>query len=101
MKHARHQNVDTMMRAKARILKLKARLVAHGNRQMLNDILGAKDVDSPTVSMAVVNVLLHTAASGNWKKRVVDIAGAYLNANLSEPEFMRIPSNVASLIETI
>lgn len=81
-------------------LKLKARLVAHGNRQMMDDIFGAKDVDSPTVSMAVVNVLLHMAASGNWKKRVVDIAGAYLNASLKEPEYMRIPSNVVSLIET-
>ena len=80
-------------------LKLKARLVAHGNRQILDDLFGAKDVDSPTVSLAVVNILLQLAAAGNWKKRVVDIAGAYLNADLKTPEYMRIPANVVAMIE--
>lgn len=85
--------------ADKRYLKLKARLVAHGNRQILDELFGAKDVDSPTVSLAVVNILLQLAAAGNWKKRVVDVAGAYLNADLKVPEYMRIPANVVALIE--
>ena len=85
--------------ADKKYLKLKARLVAHGNRQILDDLFGAKDVDSPTVSLAVVNILLQLAAAGNWKKRVVDIAGAYLNADLKTPEYMRIPANVVAMIE--
>ena len=85
--------------ADKRYIKLKARLVAHGNRQILDDLFGAKDVDSPTVSLAVVNLLLHLAAAGNWKKRVVDVAGAYLNADLKEPEYMKIPANVVAMIE--
>ena len=85
--------------ADKKYIKLKARLVAHGNRQILDDLFGAKDVDSPTVSLAVVNMLLHLAAAGNWKKRVVDVAGAYLNADLKIPEFMRIPADVVAMIE--
>ena len=85
--------------ADKRYLKLKARLVAHGNRQILDELFGAKDVDSPTVSLAVVNLLLHLAAAGNWSKRVVDVAGAYLNADLKTPEYMRIPANVVAMIE--
>jgi hypothetical protein len=85
--------------ADKRYLKLKARLVAHGNRQIMDQIFGAKDVDSPTVSLAVVNMLIQMAAAGNWAKRVVDVAGAYLNADLKTPEYMRIPKNVVDLIE--
>ena len=85
--------------ADKRFLKLKARLVAHGNRQILDEIFGAKDVDSPTVSLAAVNMLLHMAAAGGWKKRVVDVAGAYLNATLKTPEYMRIPAKVVDIIE--
>ena len=85
--------------ATKKYIKLKARLVAHGNRQILDDLFGAKDVDSPTVSLAVVFILLQMAAAGNWAKRVIDVAGAYLNADLKEPEYMRIPANVVELIE--
>ena len=85
--------------ADKRYLKLKARLVAHGNRQILDELFGAKDVDSPTVSLAVVSMLIQLAAAGNWKKRVVDVAGAYLNADLKTPEYMRIPANVVAMIE--
>ena len=58
----------------------------------------AKDVDSPTVSLAVVNMLLQMAADleGNWAERVVDVADAYMNVDLKTTEFMRIPANIAS-----
>ena len=80
-------------------LKLKARLVVHGNRQIIDELFGAKDIDSPTASLASINILLHMAAAGGWHKRVVDVAGAYLNADLKEPEFMRIPRNVIDIIK--
>jgi hypothetical protein len=67
--------------------------------ERMDEIFGAKDVDSPTVSLAVVNMLIQMAAAGNWVKRVVDAAGAYLNADLKTPEYVRTPKNVVDLIE--
>ena len=65
--------------ASNRFLKLKARLVAHGNRQIIDEVFGAKATDSPTASLAGVFILLHLAAANGWGKTVADIGGAYLN----------------------
>ena len=86
--------------ADKKFLKLKARLVVHGNRQIMDELFGAKDIDSPTVSLATVNILLHMAAAGGWHKRVADVAGAYLNAELTEPEYMKIPRNIIDILST-
>jgi hypothetical protein len=85
--------------ASNKFLKLKARLVAHGNRQIIDEVFGAKATDSPTVSLAGVFILLHLAAANGWSKTVADIGGAYLNGILKAPEYMRISSNVVNLVK--
>lgn len=80
-------------------IKLKARLVAHGNRQLFDEIFGSHDVDSPTASLAVILILLHLTAKEGWKVRVTDVAGAYLNADLRSPEFMRLSKDLVDMIE--
>jgi Reverse transcriptase (RNA-dependent DNA polymerase) len=59
--------------------KLKARLVAGGNEQ---DKGLYEDLSSPTVSTSAVLTVLAVAAHENKKIAVVDITGAYLNADM-------------------
>lgn len=82
-----------------KFIKLKARLVAHGNRQIIDEIFGSKSVDSPTASLASIFILLHLAASNGWRKTVVDVGGAYLNGDLKDPEFMRLSKDVVDLLD--
>jgi hypothetical protein len=81
-----------------KFLKLKARLVAHGNRQLMDDMFGSKSVESPTSSLASIMILLHLAASRGWKKTCLDVGGAYLNATLADPEYMRISKELVDLL---
>ena len=78
-------------------LKLKARLVAHGNRQLIDEIFGSKSVESPTASLASIMILLHLAASNGWKT-VVGVGGAYLNAKLETAEFMRLSKELVDML---
>ena len=59
--------------------KLKARLVAGGNEQ---DKGLYEDLSSPTVSTSAVLTVLAVAAHENRRIAVVDITGAYLNADM-------------------
>ena len=59
--------------------KLKARLVAGGNEQ---DKGLYEDLSSPTVSTSAVLTVLALAAHENRRIAVVDITGAYLNADM-------------------
>jgi hypothetical protein len=81
-----------------RFLKLKARLVAHGNRQLLDEMFGSKSIESPTSSLASIMILLHLSASKGWKKTCLDVGGAYLNATLTDPEYMRISKELVDLL---
>ena len=81
-----------------KFLKLKARLVAHGNRQLINEIFGSQSVESPTASLASIMILLHLSASKGWKKTCLDVSGAYLNATLDKPEYMRISKELVALL---
>ena len=60
--------------------KLKARLVAGGDQQ---DKGLYEDLSSPTVSTSAVFTLLAVAAHENRRVAVVDISGAYLNADMT------------------
>ena len=71
--------------------KLKARLVCCGNFQE-----GVDDVESPTVGLNTVLILLSIAAKLKLVKKVFDVSGAYLNANMEEPEFMRLSKEVSA-----
>ena len=59
--------------------KLKGRLVAGGDQQ---DKTLYEDLSSPTVSSSVVMTLLSVAAHDKRSVTVVDITGAYLNAEM-------------------
>ena len=80
-------------------IKLKARLVAHGNRQLFDEIFGSHDVDSPTASLVTIFILLHLTAKMGWHINVTDVAGAYLNADLKSPEFMRLSKDLVDMID--
>ena len=78
-------------------LKLKARLVAGGDQQ---DKSLYEDLSSPTVSTSAVFSLLAIAAHEERRVAVVDISGAYLNADmaLETPVHMRLDRTMADLI---
>lgn len=80
--------------ASGKFEKLKSRLVCCGNHQ---DI-GADDTESPTVGLATVMMLLSIAAKKKLVKKVFDVTGAYLNASLDEPEYMRLSKSVADVL---
>jgi hypothetical protein len=71
--------------------------VAHGNHQILDDIFGSQG-SSPTINIAVVNLLVAMAAKKKLTMRAIDIKGAYLNADLPKAEIMRINRDVATIM---
>jgi Reverse transcriptase (RNA-dependent DNA polymerase) len=78
-------------------LKLKARLVAGGDQQ---DKGLYEDLSSPTVSTSAVFTLLAVAAHEQRDVAVVDISGAYLNADmtLGVPVHMRLDHTMTEMI---
>ena len=78
-------------------LKLKARLVAGGDQQ---DKGLYEDLSSPTVSTSAVFTLLAVAAHEKRHVAVVDISGAYLNADmtLGVPVHMRLDQTMTEII---
>ena len=78
-------------------IKLKARLVAGGDQQ---DKSLYEDLSSPTVSTSAVFTLLTVAAHEERRVAVVDISGAYLNADmaLEMPVHMRLDRTMTDLI---
>ena len=77
--------------------KLKARLVAHGNHQILEEVFGA-DSSSPTINIAVVNMMVAMVAKQRLVMRAIDIKGAYLNATLPKVEVMRLNRDIANIM---
>ena len=77
--------------------KLKARLVAHGNHQILDEVFGM-DSSSPTINIAVVNMMVAMAAKQRLVMRAIDIKGAYLNATLPKVEVMRLNRDIADIM---
>ena len=75
-------------------IKLKARLVAGGDRQF--DI---GDVSSPTVSSEALFATLAIAASEGRHLMSVDIESAYLECDMKgDPVFMMLPPQLASIV---
>ena len=77
--------------------KLKARLVVCGNFQADCEEKGV-DTESPTISLHTVFTLLAICAKRKFKRRIYDVSGAFLNAVLEHPEYMRLSKDVASII---
>ena len=77
--------------------KYKARLVAGGDQQNKNLY---SDLSSPTVSTSAVLTVLAIAAYEHRLGTVVDIGGAYLNANMDTGILvhMRLDQTISSLL---
>ena len=76
--------------------KLKARIVAGGHLQRREDV--QSKTSSPTISVNSVFIIAMLAAKKKWKRRVGDIAGAYLNAIMLDVIFMRLDAQVSEII---
>jgi hypothetical protein len=70
-------------------LKLRARLVANGQRQQFG--VNYFDTFAPTANMATIHTVLTMAAQCDWEIHQVDIKSAYLYASIQEEIYMRAP----------
>jgi hypothetical protein len=70
----------------------KARLAAGGHRQ---DRSQYPDNSSPTVQASSVMIELNIAAHEDRSIEVLDVKGAFLNATLEQPQFIRVKSKEA------
>lgn len=70
-------------------LKLRARLVANGQRQQYG--LDFFETFAPTSNMSTIRTVLAMAAQNDWEIHQVDIKSAYLYAELKEDIYMRAP----------
>jgi len=79
--------------------KLKARLVAHGNQQRMSP---DEKTSSPTVDILSVMLVVAVAAHEARRVTVIDIGGAYLEAEMTgEAIYMRLDRLNAELLRQI
>jgi len=69
--------------------KRKARLVARGFQQVPGEDF--IETYSPTIQADSLRLTVAIAAINNWKLRQMDIKAAYLNAELEEKNYIKIP----------
>jgi hypothetical protein len=78
--------------------KLKARLVADGNREDISHI-ERKLSSSPTVATSSVMIGFAISAFQRWKRCAIDFTSAYLNAHLKDlKKYMRLPAPVVKVL---
>jgi hypothetical protein len=70
-------------------LKLRARLVANGQRQKFG--VDYFDTFAPTANMITIRTVLTMAAQQDWEIHQIDIKSAYLYASIQEEIYMRAP----------
>jgi hypothetical protein len=70
-------------------LKLRARLVANGQRQKHS--LDYSETFTPTTNMPTICTILAMATQKDWEVQQVDIKSAYLHAEIKEDIYMRAP----------
>ena len=81
--------------------KLKARLVAGGHMQD-RTFMTDDDSSSPTASLSSIFTIAAIAARDHRHVRTVDIAGAYLNADISDKQiFMELDETVSAILLAI
>jgi hypothetical protein len=76
-------------------LKLRARLVANGQRQQ--EGLDYAETFAPTSHMVTIRMVLSMAAHQDWEIHQVDIKSAYLNATLRDDIYMQAPPGYLKL----
>lgn len=82
--------------AAGKFTKLKARLVACGNREKLE--FNQTKVESPTANYNNILMLTHLATMRKMNTTIVDITAAYLHANIEGTVYMRINSDISNAI---
>ena len=73
--------------------RYKARLVAKGFTQ--KEGVDFTETFSPVAKMATIKLLLKVSASKKWSLKQFDISNAFLNGELDEEIFMKIPDGYA------
>ena len=84
------------LKLKSDLTTLKARLVVHGDRQILSELFGSNS--SPTININVLLTALSLAAKEGYDFESVDVTAAYLNAPLTEPEHMRLSADLSKIL---
>jgi hypothetical protein len=69
-------------------LKLRARLVANGQRQQYG--LNYLETFTPTTNMTTIRTILTIAAHRDWEIHQIDIKSTYLNAALKDTIYIRV-----------
>lgn len=82
-----HMFIKDKQDAQGNHVKYKARLVADGSMQ-LKELYD--DISSPTIKLSSVFTLLSIAVKNNFKVGTIDIAGAYLNADMDDEVFIKL-----------
>ncbi len=80
--------------------KLKARLIALGNRQKLPENFLWTDVESPTAAIANIMTILQLVPKLKLDLAIVDIAAAYLHAEIQGDIYMRLGEDISNIIRT-
>jgi len=75
--------------------RLKARLVAGGHRQN-RDLYDSDAISAPTASLTSAMIVIALAAAEKRKVAVVDITGAFLNAQIERDVFVRLAPLVSA-----
>ena len=70
-------------------------MVTCGNFQHIED---HAECESPAASLNTVLILLSIAAKRQMCINVYDVTGAYLNADLKEPVYVKLNKSVASIL---
>jgi hypothetical protein len=81
-----HFVLATKRSADGEKLKLRARLVANGQRQQYG--LNYIETFAPTTNMTTIRTVLTIATHCDWEIHQVDIKSAYLNAALKDTIYM-------------
>jgi len=79
--------------------RIKARLVCLGNLQRYyNTLLAKSSIESPTVSIQSVFIMLAILAKEDLEFATFDIKGAFLHADIEEEVYVRISKDVANIL---